>query len=173
MRYLVIRLTKLNSKHLTCIAAAHITSWTGWRITKNWRQRWVTEMELQFAVPSSAEVNEKVNVPTSTHHAARLLLMARHCTCSSWFSEKRAFHKQRVSESEWRESWKRPSFWRRDEQSLYHYSQKFVLRILKTSNEREPSILLTSLLQCFIIHRDNQLESPFCNSNFFPVFCCS
>lgn len=111
MRYLVIRLTKLNSKHLTCIAAAHITSWTGWRITKNWRQRWVTEMELQFAVPSSAEVNEKVNVPTSTHHAARLLLMARHCTCSSWFSEKRAFHKQRVSESEWRESWKRPSFW--------------------------------------------------------------
>ena len=63
---------------------------------KKLRQRQVTEMELHFAVPFSAEVNEKALVYLDSVHGTTLN-MSMACV-----SEKVTFNKQYISEYEWR-----------------------------------------------------------------------
>lgn len=58
-------------------------------------QRQVTEMELHFAVPFSAKINEKTSMHLDSVHGTTLN-MSMACV-----SEKGTFNKQYISEYEW------------------------------------------------------------------------
>lgn len=62
-------------------------------------QRQVTEMELHFAVPFSAKINEKTSVHLDSVHGTTLN-MSMACV-----SEKGTFNKQYISEYEWTKHW--------------------------------------------------------------------